>query len=388
MVVFFVSTCISIACIMHVIYPAQLKQFNGLCRIVIHEHPYFCSMRMLNFFNYSLFISTYNTMLYIPLNFIVVVNMANILCQWKMLPFYCIVLFLTLLCLWRYEDYRRNSGEMNDLRSYTLETKVDKSNRQPSSKEQGKNKTTHKKLSIDLVIVPFLKYSKAYGVSREKLTEREQEYRTVMHRNLNHPLVNRLHVLTTDPQETLRHFNNFTNQEKMIVAKVKSIDWMRHPFEYISLHLIGKDVMFANADIYLGDGFDLVDPEVMSHQNIMYALTRQIAYNEGCKYKSLFNTDLCREHKYIGSHDTFLFRLKKPLTEDFLENLEFTPGSLGMENVLIWAFKAKLNYCVLNPCRILQTFHLHCSGLRTPRKWVAGDTKNGQSQFTKKLACN
>ena len=173
----------------------------------------------------------------------------------------------------------------------------------------------------------------------------------------------------------------------MIVAKVKSIDWTRHPFEYISLHLIGKDAMFANADIYLGDGFDFVDPKVMSHQNIMYALTRQIAYNERCKYKSLYNTDLCREHRYIGSHDTFLFRLKKPLTEDFLESLEFTPGFSGMESVIIWLFKTKLNYCVLNPCRILETFHLHCSGLRSPRKRVDA-TRTGGSPFTDKLACN
>ena len=52
---------------------------------------------------------------------------------------------------------------------------------------------------------------------------------------------------------------------------------MRDPFEYFSLHLVGKDAMYANADIYLGDGFDLVDPEVMSHQNIMYALSRQVS---------------------------------------------------------------------------------------------------------------
>ena len=72
----------------------------------------------------------------------------------------------------------------------------------------------------------------------EDIVKREQEYRNVMQRNLNHPLVNSVHVLTTDPQETMRHFNNFTKQEKMIVTKVKSIAWMRDPFEYISLHLV------------------------------------------------------------------------------------------------------------------------------------------------------
>ena len=322
--------------------------------------------------------------------------MANLLCHWKTFPLYGIALLLVLFYLQRYGNYCPDCLETDDQLAVHSYTKVDESNRElsskktslkePSSKEPRKSKTTHKKLSIDLVIVPFLKYSKASGVNREKLIKREQEYRTVMQRNLNHPQVSRLHVLTTDPQETMRHFNNFTNQEKMIVAKVKSIAWTRHPFEYISLHLIGKDAMFANGDIYLGDGFNLVDPEVMSHQDIMYALTRQIAYNERCTPKSVYNTDLCREYNYIGSHDTFLFHLKEPLTEDFLENLEFTPGFSGMENVIIWLFKTKLNYCVLNPCRILETFHLHCSGLRTPRKRVDAN-RSGHSPFTNNLTC-
>ena len=252
-----------------------------------------------------------------------------------------------------------------------------------TSKELVKNKTAHKRLSIDLVIVPFLKYSEA---SSEIIIKREQEYRTVMQRNLNHPLVNRLHVLTTDPQETMRCFNNFTNQEKMIVAKVKRA-WMRDPFEYISLHLVGKDAMYANADIYLGDGFDLVDPEVMSNQNIMYSLTRQVSYNkDNCTNKK---SDFCRERVYEGSHDTFLFRLRKPLTEDFLENLEYDLGSPGMENVLMWAFETKLNYCILNPCRILETFHLHCSELRSPKKIrVNIGIKSKSSPPTRKLACS
>ena len=306
--------------------------------------------------------------------------------QWRILVlFYFIVL---LLFLGLYQEYHREivhcsgcRGTGDDQLAFYLETTF----RESSSEKLGKNKTTHKKLSIDLVIVPFLKYGNA---SRGKLTKREQEYRTVMQRNLNHPLVNRVHVLTTDPQETMRHFNNFTNQEKMIVTKVKSIARMRDPFEYISLHLVGKDAMYANADIYLGDGFDLVDPEVMSHQNIMYALSRQVSDKDRCRQKNFYNKDRCRELKYIGSHDAFLFRLKKPLTEDFLEILKFNLPNLGMERVIMWAFHTKLKYCILNPCRILETFHLHCSGLRSHRKQPVNNATNSvKSPFTNKLVC-
>ena len=309
--------------------------------------------------------------------------------RWRILVLlYCIVL---LLCLGFYKEYYRAvvhcsgcRGTGDDHLAIYLETTV----RESSSQEPGKNETTHKNLSIDLVIVPFLNYSNASGVNREKLTEREQEYRTVMQRNLNHPLVNSVHVLTTDPQETMRYFNNFTNQEKMIVTKVKSIARMRDPFEYISLHLVGKDAMYTNADIYLGDGFDLVDPEVMSHQNIMYALSRQVSDKDKCKQKNYYNKDRCRELKYIGSHDAFLFRLKKPLTEDFLEILKFSLPNLGMESVIMWAFHTKLKYCILNPCRILETFHLHCSGLRSHRKQPVNNATNSvKSPFTNKLVC-
>ena len=310
--------------------------------------------------------------------------------QWSSFLLYCAVLLLTLLFLWHYAEYQRviHCSECRETDKIRDGPSLWNEPSSKASKELEKDKATHKRLSISLVVILFLKYSKKSGVNSENIVKREQEYRTVMQRNLNHPQVNRVHVLTTDPEETLAHFNNFTNQEKMLVAKVKSIAWLRDPLEYISLHLIGKDVMYANADIYLGDGFDLVDPEVMSHQNIMYSLTRQISKKERCRHKTLYNTDLCREHKYGGSHDTFLFRLKRPLTEDFLRNFEFTPGSLGMENVLMWAFETKLKYCILNPCRILETFHLHCSELRSPRKWVSSGKKNGRSPFTKKLTCN
>ena len=316
-------------------------------------------------------------------------TMAYPVNQWRILVLLDSIALLLFLGL--YKEYHREvvhcsgcSGTSDDQLAIYLETTV----RESPSEDLGKNKTTHKKLSIDLVIVPFLKYSKASGVNRGKLTEREQEYRTVMQRNLNHPLVNSVHVLTTDPQETLRHFNNFTNQEKMIVSKVKSIAWMRDPFEYISLHLVGKDAMYANADIYLGDGFDLVDPEVMSHQNIMYSLSRQVSDKDKCRQKNLYNKDRCRELKYKGSHDAFLFRLKKPLTEVFLQSLKFSLPSLGMERVIMWAFQTKLKYCILNPCHILETFHLHCSGLRSHRKRPVNNATNSvQSPFTKKLVC-
>ena len=238
-------------------------------------------------------------------------------------------------------------------------------------------------LSINLVIIPYLHYN----TSDEAILEREKEYKTVLQRNLNHDLISHVHLLTTNAQETLQRFNDLPNQNKLVVSEVKSIDLARDPFEYISRNLVGKDVMFASADIYLGRGFDRVDPLVMSHQKIMYALSRRVAQEEKCNIGSYSGTDMCLE-KYIGCHDVFLFRLTEPLPELFLKELEFDLTSLGIENVVIWLFQNKLKYCTLNPCTILETFHLHCSNVRNKKPARVSFHRAGMAPFTKNLVCS
>ena len=140
--------------------------------------------------------------------------MVNDICCLKMVPLYCIVVLL--LNLWLYDEYKERFNDKLSVQlavpSFPSKTRVKESK---TSKKLG---TVHKKLSINLVIVPFLNYSKdsSHKGATGYIIKRKQEYRTAIQRNLNHPLVNRVHVLTTDPQETMRHFNNFTNQEKML----------------------------------------------------------------------------------------------------------------------------------------------------------------------------
>ena len=171
---------------------------------------------------------------------------------------------------------------------------------------------------------------------------------------------------------------------KLLVSEVKSIEMMRDVFEYISQNLVGRDVMFVNADIWLGNGFDRIDPQVMHTQRIMYTLTRQVTEEEQCG-----SNNMCTEDKYIASHDSFLFHVTEALPESALERLNYRVASLGMENVLIWVFQKKLNYCTLNPCSILETFHFHCSQLHNYIHWprVNNGSNSGVSPFTGSLVC-
>ena len=224
-------------------------------------------------------------------------------------------------------------------------------------------KTDDGLVSIHMVIVPFL----MYNASNEAILEREKEYKFVLQRNLAHPRVQCIHLLTTNYSETFQRFKNVENSNKMLISEVKSVEKARDPWDYISDRLLNKDVMFATADIYLGRGFEEIDSTAMEKEKIMYSISRHVAPEHytscGKTSKNYFFRDICS--RYMGSHDGFLLRLREPLPEQFLLQLDFDLVRFGMECRVNWLFVKVLNYCVLNPCSILNLFHYHCSDLRT-----------------------
>lgn len=221
---------------------------------------------------------------------------------------------------------------------------------------------TNLSLAINMVILPFLKY----GAPGNATVVREIDYKLCLKKNLAHPLVQYIHLLTLNATNTIATFKEFTGNSKLVISEVASINNAGDVFEYISKNLLGKDAMFATADIYLGEGFDIVDPAIMDEQKIIYAISRHSAPEQDtmCDGKKDYHSnDMCR--RYISSHDSFLFRLHETLSEEFYYYMNFTFPTPGTEGRLIWTFVNVLKYCVLNPCSILQTFHFHCSQLRT-----------------------
>jgi hypothetical protein len=233
-----------------------------------------------------------------------------------------------------------------------------------------------------MVTMPFL----GYGANENATLAREEEYKVSLRKNLAHPLVQRVHFLTTNSTDTQVRFKEFTSNSKLVIYEAKSLAKTRDVFEYVSQALLHKDAMVVNADIYLGDGFDKIDAAVMHQQNVMYAISRHRAPEQNlmCPKESRDARDMCRY--YIGSHDSFLFHLHKPLTEEFLRHMDFPYPNAGMEGRMIWAFQAVLKYCVLNPCSILNTFHYHCSSLRNYRNRPRLDAR--KHYWTKKPSKN
>ena len=221
--------------------------------------------------------------------------------------------------------------------------------------------------------------------SEQAIKQREQEYMSTLQINLDHDHVKRIHILSNNADKLEQRLMDFqiSNRRKLVIAQRKSVKMTRDIYDYISENLVGVDVMFLNGDIYLGDGFDRVDPIVMRKNKIMYTLTRQVKKEESCGER-----DKCLERKYIGSHDTFLFHLTEPIPESALQHLNLEFASRGVENVVMWVFKTKLGYCLLNPCTILKTFHLHCSKLRNTNRIRVNNASNTDlAPFTKELVC-
>ena len=95
------------------------------------------------------------------------------------------------------------------------------------------------------------------------------------------------------------------------------------------------------------------------------------------------------DFQYIGTHDVLLFHLKKALPEQALKELEVMIWGYGVENIVIGMFQQLLHYCTRNSCKILESYHLHCSkahhgnGVR-----VNTNTRfNGHSPYATELTC-
>ena len=243
-------------------------------------------------------------------------------------------------------------------------------------------------LAINMVMMPFL----SYGAATNATLERERDYKVCLKKNLAHPQVQYIHLLTTNATKMQTAFKEFTNNSKLIIIEVESVNNTGDVFRYISQNLLGRDAMFANADIYLGDGFDKIDPAIMAEQNIMYAISRHSAPEQntlcGNKKKDYHSNDMCK--KYITSHDAFLFRLHEPLANEFFRYTNFTFPTPGTEGRVMWTFVNVLKYCVLNPCSILDTFHFHCSQLRTnkDRSHLDSRTQFHRTPPSAKLYCS
>ena len=194
--------------------------------------------------------------------------------------------------------------------------------------------------------------------NKSRLWERQLEVEDVLQRNLNNTLVKAVHILVNQPsaEQRLRQLS-FHNKDKLVVRRIESLPKYKDFFLYTNEKLLNRLVVMLNMDIYIGEGFELLNRKRMVKRGIAYVLTRHGRQEQRCDMSG--RRGYC-EHGYGGSHDTYVFVLTRRLDESELSELDYDANVYGAENRLVWILKRRLKKKLLNPCKILKTYHSHC----------------------------
>ena len=191
-----------------------------------------------------------------------------------------------------------------------------------------------------------------------KLWQRQQEVEETLQRNLNYSLIAAVHLLINQPLAERRlHKINLHNKDKIVVHHIKGFPTYRNLFEYASDRLQNELVAVTNMDIYLEEGFEKVNKTYLVEQNLFYVITRHGRQEQRCNMSG--KPGYCHSN-YFGSHDTFIFVLTHRLDEPVLSELDNNMHVFGVENVLLWVLKSRMNKTLLNPCSYLKVYHNHC----------------------------
>jgi len=219
----------------------------------------------------------------------------------------------------------------------------------------------------------------------QQLEARMSEVLKCLQENLNNSKIAKVHALVHSA-DAITYLQSLTlkKSHKMIIHKNDKWPTMLDQIMYASKYLQGKMVIICHQDNYIGEGWENFNHELLRKERLMYALTR---HPSPSKCKGTTAAANCGEgFPYIGSHDTFVFYVNGPIDHSKLVDIDVTPNLYGMENVLMWVFKAKLNYRILNPCKVLLVHHMHCISIReTGRKRINVKGKSVSIPFTDEL---
>ena len=267
---------------------------------------------------------------------------------------------------------------LNDSGGQNILSAQDKETRTVLNESEGENilsvhdKETGMHLLTNYPLLTETPWIEAQGdTNKSRLWQRQLEIEEVLQRNLNNTLVTTVHLLVNQPsaEQRLRKLS-LHNEHKIVVRSIESLPKYKDFFVYINEELLNRFVVMLNMDIYIGEGFELLNKTFLAKSNICYVLTRHGRQERKCNMSGGYG--YCGM-EYIGSHDTYIFVLTRPLSEPQLAELNYDANVMAAENRLIWLLRRGLHKKLLNPCKVLKTYHSHCidiHGRNRPRiKW-------------------
>jgi hypothetical protein len=104
--------------------------------------------------------------------------------------------------------------------------------------------------------------------NRSRLWQRQEEIEETLQKNLNHTLVTAVHLLVNQPLAEQRlSEQNFHNKHKLFVHRINALPKYRDFFDYVNDRLQNKLVVMMTMDIYLGEGFEMVNKTFLVKSN-------------------------------------------------------------------------------------------------------------------------
>ena len=223
---------------------------------------------------------------------------------------------------------------------------------------------------------------------------RHMEVINVLQINLLHDMVGMIHVLVLS-HNTAAYLKslNLKNSKRLVIRVIGKDVGIKDQLEYASECLDGRVVAITNQDNTIGRGWENKEYiHILKEKNIMYGLTRHSTATESpyhgsnCTWTHSPYNNCDDGGVYMGSHDTFIFHVRKWKDIQLRELPDITPDMPRMETFFLWFFNKKMNYTILNPCKCIFVHHHHCVTIRgLNRHKVNFPEKHFSAEFTDKL---
>ncbi|CAH1802039.1 unnamed protein product, partial [Owenia fusiformis] len=217
------------------------------------------------------------------------------------------------------------------------------------------------------------------NTSMERFENRQMDFIRTLSLNMKHQCVEKIHLLVEnlDVEMYLKSletslFKALDIDTMIRFHKLPGFPTYKDYAQYANEHLMFKNISIMNADISLGDGFNLIKEEYLVEHKVAYCLTRHSTTLANCTSDVNFCT-----MAYQGSHDAHVMFMDTAFDKWSLNFLNYPINLLGVENLFMYTITNRLKKHGLNPCSILKTHHNHCSRLRS------GDTVNEKKRINR-----
>lgn len=186
--------------------------------------------------------------------------------------------------------------------------------------------------------------------------DRSNELEYCIIKNLENPIVDKIHLFIDD-EDALRRLNIISNNsEKIVVISIGLKPKYNDIFNYILENIQNEICMITNADIYIHH-CEVALLEKLKSEKVCYALTR---YEHDMSHPLI--------DSYCGSHDCYIFNSSFINQLIINEHTNFLQNVPGIESHIIKTL-CDNGFKVYNPCMQIKIVHLHKTQLRNHGNW-------------------